>query len=152
MAFSLTSLVAAAVGAGLMFTHLHHKQNDFPWYQLDNDSPSYTNEAFLESDIQLPNIKNISGQAKFRNSPGKFGDVELGYVMEFDIDKLDRTKLPEKYRKPTVDQSKQGPFTLNPIEEVVYVAKFDFTLQDKDGFELKKFENEGAPYDRTAVF
>jgi len=138
---SLIVLSAALLGAILTFVYLRHKQDPFAWRHLDVDKPSYTGEALFDSDIPLPDIKNSSGEAKFRTAPGSGREVELGYVMEFDIDKLEKDKVPEKYRKPTKYQAKQGEVTWDPVAEVVYIAKFDFTLRDKDGFELKKLES-----------
>jgi hypothetical protein len=114
------------------------------WHQLDIEKPSYTytNEALFDSDIPLPDIKSVSGKTKFRTGREKPSELEAGYVLEFDIDKLDKTKLPEKYRKPTVGQSKQGEYTIEPVEEVTYSANFRFTLQDKDHFDLQEVQSE----------
>jgi hypothetical protein len=139
---SLTVVLPAIVGAAVMFAYLRHKQDPYSWHQLEMDKTSYKTEALFDSDIPLPDIKNISGQLKFRTGRDKANELEAGYVVEFDIDKLDKAKLPEKYRKPTVYQSKQGEYTVDPVEEVVYVAKFQFTLQDKDRFDLLKTSSE----------
>lgn len=129
-------LLAALAGAAIMFAYLRHKQDPYAWHQLEMDKTSYTSEALFASDISLPDIKNISGKMKFRTGRDKPTDLEAGYVVEFDIDKLNKDKLPEKYRKPTPCPSAQGGCTIDPVEEVVYNAKFQFTLQDKDHFDL----------------
>src|SRR4029077_5411735 len=139
---SLTAVLGAVFGALLMCVYLRHKQDPYSWHQLETDKPSYTSEALFDSDIPLPDLKNISGRMKFRTGRDKSDELEAGYVVEFDIDKLNKAKLPEKYRRPTVGQSKQGEYTIDPVGEVVYVAKFQFTLQDKDHFDLQKTQSE----------
>ena len=135
-------LLAAIAGAAIMFAYLQHKQDPYSWHQLEMDKSSYTTEALFDSDIPLPDIKNISGEMKFRSGRDNPSDLEAGYVVEFDVDKLNKDKLPGKYRKPTTYQSKQGEYTVDPVQEVVYIAKFQFTLQDKDHFDLLKTSSE----------
>jgi hypothetical protein len=142
VAVSLVVVVAAVVGAAIMFAYLRHKQDPYSWHQLEMDKSSYTTEALFDSEIPLPDIKNISGKIKFRIGPDNPSELEAGYVVEFDVDKLNKDKLPEKYRKPTPYQSKQGRYTVDPVQEVVYVAKFQFTLQDKDHFDLLKTSSD----------
>ena len=55
---------------------------------------------------------------------------------------LNKDKLPEKYRKPTPCPSAQGGCTIDPVQEVVYGAKFQFTLQHKDHFYLLTTSSE----------
>ena len=138
-------LPGAIAGAVLTFAYVRHKQDPFSWDQLDTGKPSYTSEALFDADIPLPDIKNISGLMKFRLGCDKPNELEAGYIVEFDIDKLDKAKLPEKYRKATVGQSKQGEYTIEPVGEVTYSAKCQFTLQDKDHFELLE-TNGGDQY------
>ena len=133
---SLTVALAVLAGAAVMFAYLRHREDPYSWYQLEIANTGFTNEALLDSDIPLPDIKNISGRLKFRTGRDQPSAVEAGYILEFDIDKLDKGKLPEKYRKPRTFQARQGEYTVEPVEEVTYVAKFDFTLEDKDRFEL----------------
>lgn len=48
------------------------------------------------------------------------------------MDKLDTSKLPEKYKKP----QPWGKFTLDPTSSGTYDAHLEFTLKDADGFTL----------------
>ena len=73
---SLTIVLGAVVGASLMFAYLRHKQDPFS-YELDTSKPSYTSEALFDSDILLPDIKNISGRMKFRSGRDKPNELKV---------------------------------------------------------------------------
>ena len=101
---SLIVVLAAITGASITFAYLRYKQDPYSWHKLDIDKTSFTTESLIDSDIPLPDIRNVSGEMKFRTGRGNTSDLEAGYVVEFDIDKLNKDKLPGKYRKPTCDQ------------------------------------------------
>jgi hypothetical protein len=49
---------------------------------------------------------------------------------------LDKSKLPEKYKKEKVIPTQAGPVTALPLQEATYEVYFVFRLLDRDGFEL----------------
>jgi len=101
-----------------------------------------TPEALLDSDIPIPEIRKLSGKGKFIKAlQASSDDVVLGYVISVDIDKLDLEKLPQKYKVEKKEQYKAGEITVLPIEDAVYAISFEFSLNDKDGFELMKLES-----------
>jgi hypothetical protein len=56
------------------------------------------------------------------------------------VEKLDLEKVPKKYKEERKETYKAGEFTVMPIEKIVYRVVFEFTLKDKDGFEMVKLE------------
>lgn len=105
------------------------------WKQLitDPDGKGYgfSLEALFDTDIELPDIKMLTGKVKFINEPGS---VHFGYLVTVVVEKLDSTKLPEQYRKEKKGKAKGGEFTILPPDQVVYETHFEFTFRDKDNF------------------
>lgn len=112
------------------------------WNDLKiKDKPLLYKDPFVE--IPLPNVKNIKGQTKFVNRENNF---YIGYKIEFDIDHLDTTAIPKKYKvnKPI----KGTDFEVLATTEVTYLVTFKFTLLDKDGFKLQEISSK-AEYIRS---
>ena len=105
------------------------------WKQLTIDPGSrgygFSSEALFDADIKLPDIKALTGKAKLINEPGR---IRLGYLITVVVDKLDPTKMPEKYRKERDVNAKGGKFTITPSEQVTYQIHYEFTFRDKDNF------------------
>jgi len=102
----------------------------------------FTTEALFNSDIPLPEIKRISGKSKFlKTQKSGTDEMNLGYVVSIDVEKLDLEKVPQKYKTERKEKYKAGEFTVPPIEELVYEVSFEFELRDKDGFELVKLQS-----------
>ncbi len=118
---------------GVACTHTVMHRTNHNWVELSRDHHglAYSNEVFVDADIPLPDMKDPHGQAKFVDR-GVGKGLELGFLVKASMDKLDVSKLPEKYRKP----QPLGKFTLEPTESVTYTAHLEFTLKDKDGFTL----------------
>ena len=120
--------------------------NDFDWQELSiNPSEKgygFTSEALFNSDVALPDIKRLSGKTKFL-SPVKSDrhELHLGYIVSVDVEKLKLEQLPEKYKEEREVKSKRGGFTIMPFQGVGYQVSFEFSLKDKDGFELIKLES-----------
>ena len=132
-----------AIASGYYLGISTKTQKDFDWQDLTIDPNGkgygYTSEALFNSDIALPEIKKLSGKSKIL-SPIELdgGEFHLGYIVSVDVEKLDSKNVPEKYKKEHKEKYKAGEFTAMPIQEVVYQVTFEFTLKDKDGFELVK--------------
>lgn len=124
------------------------KNQDLSWYEFDNIklsvsmndstySSSSSNLSFKDEalfvDIPLPDIQAISGRAKLL----KHDNVHyaIGYEIDVIIDSLETKDIPEKYNK----KIKIGDdIEVLPLQEVLYEVSFEFTLLDKDGFEIGK--------------
>lgn len=92
----------------------------------------------LFNEVPLPEITNLKGDAKFvSRSNGYF----IGYKIHFDIAHLDTTKVPKKYLIDKPDTINGIASTALGLKEVTYQASFEFTLMDKDGFELDKIQS-----------
>ncbi len=92
----------------------------------------------LSADIEIPAIRK-EGKAKFLKSDSAF---ELGYLINFDFDPLDVSKLPKKYlheKKITVDGK---TWTLLPTTAVSVLAEMTFYLKDRDGFTVDKLTSK----------
>ena len=109
----------------------------YRWQTMTGGSFGYTSEALSNSDIRLPEIKHVSGEAKFledfRDRPNT---IRLGYKVLIDVDKLDWSKIPEKYKTPETIKTKDGEFIRQPVSEVAYKVTIHFSLKDKDGFAI----------------
>jgi hypothetical protein len=129
--------IGVVVGVACTYA-LMHREN-YKWFelQIDHFGISYANKVFAESDIPLPDLKPPHGQAKFVDR-GIGKGRELGFVVRASMDKLDKSKLPEKYKKSRV----WGNLTIGPTESVAYNAHLEFTLKDVDGFELMTTKSE----------
>ncbi len=106
------------------------------WTDLKiSNSPLINKDIFEE--IPLPDIKNIKGQTKFVNRENNF---YLGYKIEFDIEHLDTTSIPKKYKvnKPV----KGTDFVVLATTEVTYLATFKFTILDKNGFKIQEITSK----------
>lgn len=125
---------------------------DLSWHKFDNvklsssigDSTNsgsnlyYSFDVFLV-DIALPDIKKIDGRAKLlRHDKSKFA---IGYEIEIKIDSLKSEDIPDKYKEKRTIETAAGDIEVLPLEEVLYEAFFEFTLMDKDGFEIKTIKS-----------
>jgi len=100
-------------------------------------SISYSDATILESDIPAPHVVALSGKAKFVPCSPLSGERSpLGYIVTVAADPLDKSKLPEKYKKDKGIPTKGGPLVELPLEEATYEVYFVFRLLDRDGFEL----------------
>lgn len=108
------------------------------WMPLTRDGQGllWLNDVVF-ADIPFPNMTPIEGQAKFVDRGAGRG-TELGYAVHTAMDKLDVSKLPEKYKK-TEDY---GNYSIGPTSVVVYTAHLEFTLKDADGFTLMTTQSE----------
>lgn len=124
-------VLGVIVGVVCTYAVMHRITHNWMELTKENHGLAYSNEVFVEADIPLPDMKDPHGQAKFVDR-GVGKGTELGFLVKASMDKLDTSKLPEKYRKP----QPWGKFTLGPTESATYTAHLEFTLKDADGFTL----------------
>jgi hypothetical protein len=140
----LLAAVAAAVGT-YWFQARTINMSSTAWHDLTRAPADhlvgFTGEALGGGDIPLPRITGLKGRWKFLERDG----THFGYLITVSVDKLDKTKIPEKYKKTTTEDTKAGDFIIQPIEEVVYTGHFVFTFKDKDGFILLTLNSQ--PHD-----
>lgn len=138
----------AGWAASLLFLTVTSPRVNSEWYQLSTAPGEtgirFSREALFKSDIALPEVKVISGTAKYASdASGASSTVRLGYKIAVDVAALDLSKVPEKYKKEKpVDIGGGNKFTVLPIDQVTYEVRFDFTLKDKDGFPLLELQSE----------
>ena len=134
---TLTVLIAASI---LFYVQVINKPRLDTWISLtipEKGEVGYETVA-LFNDIPLPDISKINGDAKFvSRSNGYF----IGYKIDFDIAHLDTTKVPKKYLIDKPDTVNGVATTALGLKEVTYEISFEFTLLDKDGFELDKIKS-----------
>lgn len=136
----------AGWAASLLFLALSSPRVSSDWYQLSptdgKKGIGFSTETLFKSDIALPDIKAISGTAKYAGDGlGASSTFRLGYKIAVEVAPLDLSKVPEKYKKEKpVGHGKK--FTLLPIDQVTYEVRFDFRLKDKDGFVLLELRSE----------
>ena len=131
-------LVGVAIGVACTYAVMHRKNHN--WIELTmpyEDFPIAYSIKVVDADIPVPGVRNPHGQAKFVG-PGVGTATKLGFRVKVSMDKLDTTKLPEKYKKP----QQQGKITTLPVDSVTYSAHLEFTLKDADGFMLASTESD----------
>ncbi len=98
---------------------------------------SYSSSVLFDSDIPTLKVSSLSGKAKFLPHASTVdGQFPLGFIIEVSTSPLDKSKLPDKYKKERIIEAKAGPVTVLPLEEATYEVYFTFRLLDHDGFEL----------------
>ncbi|HYL65058.1 MAG TPA: hypothetical protein VE077_20785 [Candidatus Methylomirabilis sp.] len=128
--------VGVIVGVACTYSVMHRVNQRWIELRTERRGLAWANEVFSESDIPLPNQKDPQGQAKFVDR-GIGKGYELGYVVSSKMEKLDQSKLPEKYKK----SQPWGEFTVGPTESVTYSGHLEFSLKDADAFELMTTES-----------
>lgn len=128
---TLGLLVGAIIGVICTYAVMHRVNHNWVELAEEHHGLAYSNEVFAEADIPLPDMKDPHGQAKFVDR-GVGKGTELGFLVKVSIDKLDTSKLPEKYKK----EQRWGKITLEPTTSVTYNAHLEFILKDADGFTL----------------
>ena len=89
----------------------------------------------LQSDLPIPDYTQ-SGKAKFiKTSEG----ITLGYQIEFQVDPLDMSKVPQKYLESTEMVVDGVELTKLPTHFVAFDIDMQFALKDKDGFVIGQF-------------
>ena len=132
----LVSFAAGVVAAICFFRFSQQIRSD--WFELLKvSSPvSYSTEVAFKSDISLPDVKEISGAAKFLPESNPPNSQQLGYLVHVVVPPLDLKKIPEKYLKKKPTEIEGVKTVRPPIDQVYYEAELNFELKDKDGFTL----------------
>jgi hypothetical protein len=134
-------LLGICIGVAWPFFFASHV--DTSWQRLLTKSESENfgvgyQDNVIFTDLPPPRIRNVTGKAKFLESIHPDQSTQLGYIVNIDMDALDMTKVPQRYKEPGKDLTVNG-YTMKaaPIDSVYYAVQFDFELEDKDGFTLK---------------
>ncbi len=137
----------------LFVTLIGCENPDLSWYEFDNvklsgnmndstniqSNVSYEWEAILV-DIPLPKVTDIKGRAKLLQHDKT--DYAIGYKIDVIIDSLKSEDIPEKYTQTrSIETGLKDDIEVLPLKEVLYEAFFEFTLLDKDGFEIEKIKS-----------
>ena len=145
---SIGLLLVLAFGAGYVTRSLQTQSSpitDGAWLfsgpvpvKGTDKAVSYYPEALFQGDILLPEIEAIDAKVKFIVPPT--GDrLRIGviaYITQVRVASLQKKNIPAKYLQERTEQSKAGPVTTLPLEQVTYAVQFTFDLLDKDGFKL----------------
>lgn len=136
----VTTLIILITGSIFIYVQLKNKLPLDTWINLTIPKEGKiggTTIGFF-NDISLPDINNIKGDAKFLKRNNSY---HLGYKINFDIAHLDTTKIPSKYLQDKDQVFNGTTVTALGIREVSYDISFEFTLIDKDGFEIEKIKS-----------
>jgi len=122
----------------LVFLTTACTKNIDTWITINPEPIRYAAEA-IWGEIPIPGTK-YSGKIKFLKEAGT-QVYQLGYLVEIEIEPLDPEKIPKKYKEERKTIIEGRPMTLLPTDSAYYSAELEFTLKDKDGFELKKVKS-----------
>src|ERR1700737_1514813 len=95
---TLGLLVGVIIGVVSTYAIMHRVNHNWVELAKEHHGLAYSNEVFVEADIPLPDMKDPHGQAKFVDR-GVGKGTELGFLVKVSMDKLDTSKLPEKYKE-----------------------------------------------------
>lgn len=85
----------------------------------------------------LPRFSGLEGRAKFvLHDPAKPEVQSLGYIVKLDIAPLDKSRLPQKYSRDEQITVGKQTLTALPLDEASYGISLQFSLLDRDGFEV----------------
>jgi hypothetical protein len=102
-------------------------------------SVGYSSLVIFDSDIPPLKVRSLSGKAKFiSHASTTDGLFPLGYIIQVSTETLDKSKIPDKYKKEKIIEEKAGSVTIPPLEQATYEVRFILRLLDHDGFELLK--------------
>jgi hypothetical protein len=103
------------------------------------------NTSVIFSDLPMPDIKSISGKAKFVDDAGPGQSTELGYIMSVEMSGIDLAKVPQRYKQEKKEIMNGYEITTLPIEQAYYAIEFDFDLKNQDGFLLQTVHAKDLP-------
>ena len=131
-------LFSFVAGVLAMFAVFRFQHISSAWFPLAKASSplGFSTEVALKSDIALPDVKEISGTAKFLPDTDLPNSQKVGYLVHVVVSPLDLKKVPEKYLKDRPSEVEGVKTVRPPIEQVYYEVQLTFTLKDKDGFTL----------------
>jgi hypothetical protein len=128
-------ILIGAFGPRLFFRHV-----DTSWYNLHTKGKHFGlkyDPSVIFSDLPVPDIRSVTGKAKFMEPVGPGETTEVGYIIVVDMDPLDMSKVPRRYKEETQEKINGVEVTKLAIDRADYEISFDFDLKDKDGFTLK---------------
>ncbi len=134
------------IGVGVPYMFGHHV--DTSWQTLLTKSESFGisyGGDWIFSDLPMPEIRSVTGKAKFIDSIGPGQTTELGYIITVEMAALDLSKVPQRYKEEKKVLIDGYETTSLGIDQASYEIQFDFDLKDKDGFTLKILHAEGLP-------
>jgi hypothetical protein len=147
----ITGVLPLGICIGAVAPRLLIHHHDISWLPLKTDSKNFGttySTSVVFPDLPLPNIKSIVGRVKFINHAGPGQTTEFGYIISVDMDALDMSKIPQRYKqkkKAIVEGAEGIETTRPPLDRTYYEIDFDFDLKDEDGFSLKTLHGEGLP-------
>ena len=136
------------MGAAMLFPRfIGGTRIDNQWKQLvhpaEGQGISYSTEVFVISDLPSPEIRKLDGEAKFIDGDNaQTTGAQLGYKVVVDVGSVDLSKVPKKYLLEKPVNVGRTTITQLPINQVSHDIHFEFTLKDKDGFNLLEARSE----------
>jgi hypothetical protein len=100
---------------------------------------SYATDAIF-TDLPMPDIKSVSGKAKFVDAAGRGEPTEFGYIVTVEMADLDLAKVPDRYKKTEKDTINGYEVTTEPLKQAYYKVEWEFQFKDKDGFLLGEYK------------
>jgi hypothetical protein len=100
---------------------------------------SYATDAIF-TDLPMPDIKSLSGKAKFIDGAGRGEATEFGYIVTVEMADLELAKVPDRYKKTEKDTINGYEVTTEPLKQAYYKVEWEFQFKDKDGFLLGKYK------------
>jgi len=103
---------------------------------------SFATEAIF-TDVPAPDLLEFAGRAKFVDDIFEQpADPELGYDLTAKMAEIPRGKIPYHYLHPKPVVINGITTATAPPDHFYYSWIFEFTLRDKDGFELLKVQSK----------
>jgi hypothetical protein len=146
--FTIIGAVILGICIGAIAPHIFSRDVDTSWWPVITKGKNFGvtyNSSVVLTDLPMPEIKSVSGRAKFVDSVGPGQSTELGYIIDVEMGPLDLSKVPQRYKEEKKEMIKGYEITNLPVEQAYYVVEFDFDLKDKDGFVLQTVHARDVP-------
>jgi hypothetical protein len=147
---TLVIVVAVLLGIciGAVAPYIFPRHIDTSWRTVITEQKHFGvtyNTSVVFSDLPMPDIKSVSGRAKFVDGAEPGQSTELGYIMNVEMSGLDLAKVPQRYKEEKREMINGYEITTAPVEQSYYAIEFDFDLKDKDGFVLHTVHAKDLP-------
>ena len=158
MKTTLVAIGALVLGIciGAIAPHFFSRHVDTSWRPLATKTEAetfgigYSTDAVF-SDLPMPEVKSVSGKAKFLESVGPGQSTELGYIINVDMAPLDLARTPQRYKEQKKEMINGIETTTVPITQAYYAIEFHFDLKDSDGFVLQTLHAKDLPSVRSGT-
>jgi hypothetical protein len=118
-AIKVIGILLLGILIGAFGPRLFSKHVDTSWYNLHTKKNKYFGLSYQESvifsDLPVPDIRSLTGKAKFMEAIGPGETTQIGYIVVVDMDPLDVAKVPRRYKQEKHEKINGFDVTTLPV-------------------------------------